>query len=49
MIFAPPTGGLMLENRWLFMWVMIPATVGYIGLVTALRSLRSGTNAPPAR
>lgn len=46
MIFAPPTGGLMLENRWLFVWVMIPATVGYIGLVTALRS---GTNAPPAR
>jgi MFS transporter, DHA1 family, tetracycline resistance protein len=36
MSLAPPTGGTMLEQGWLFAWAMIPAVVSAIGLVAVL-------------
>jgi DHA1 family tetracycline resistance protein-like MFS transporter len=38
MTFAPPTGGLMLQNHWLLAWALVPAVVASLGLLVALRS-----------
>ena len=39
MTMAPPAGGLMLNNMYLFGWALIPSLVATIGLVIALGSL----------
>ena len=36
MSLAPPTGGTMLDQGWLFAWAMVPATVSVIGLIAVL-------------
>ncbi|HWO17158.1 MAG TPA: MFS transporter [Kofleriaceae bacterium] len=43
MMLAPPTGGAMLENRWLLAWTLVPATVVTLGLLATLAAPR-----PPA-
>jgi MFS transporter, DHA1 family, tetracycline resistance protein len=36
MVFAPPTGGAMLEGSWLLAWALVPATVVTLGLLVTL-------------
>jgi MFS transporter, DHA1 family, tetracycline resistance protein len=52
MMFAPPSGGAMITQGWLFGWAMIPTVTVVVALVVALA--RSGVptsagNAPPAK
>jgi len=43
MTIAPPVGGLLLTQHWLFAWAVAPAIVGALGLVAALAG---GSTAP---
>lgn len=42
MTMAPPTGGVFLDNNWLFGWALVPATVCVIGLVVAIATRNKG-------
>ena len=38
MMMGPPTGGFQLGEHWLLAWVLVPAVVSLLGVVTALAS-----------
>ena len=46
MTMAPPSGGAMIDHKWLLAWALIPATVSLIGLVAALAMATPTTPAP---
>jgi MFS transporter, DHA1 family, tetracycline resistance protein len=51
MMFAPPSGGAMLDRGWLYGWAAIPTTFVALGLLVALiasGARRSTGAAPPA-
>ena len=43
MMMAPPTGGAMIENRWLLAWTLIPAAVSLLAFLLALASLKASS------
>ena len=46
MMFAPPTGGALIDHGWLLGWALVPATVAAVGLLVAVLPSRDKPEAP---